>query len=970
VLPGLTVPATVGAGDPARAGLVGRKRHGGTLGAMSDWFAQLERATGTSIKMSGHSNLSLREDSISGGAQAAQAYQSDVYQGRGSGGVYTDTDLDIDATLFNAFHYKSHISNYLYGRPDDNKLQLDYKTKSVQLQAGNISAGFQENSLIGFSRYLTGVQMTNHWTPQLSTTLLVSKTAATPQTRTVQGANSSGPYYVFSGQIVPGSVEVRVDNRIMKQGTDYTLNTETGELNFLNGNVILSTSTIAVTYETLGVNQTQGSIYGFRSSYTPRGPLKFGITYLTELSQNGSATQTYTQQFVGNASPLSPYVLDYPIDQTQPIVVKVNGAPLQKGIDYTIDAQFPNEIRLAAGLPTTSTVLIQYVPLSSNANPGNRTVLGLDGSLALGKWGTATLETAMSGISLTGNSINGRAAQLKLDLTPLKKLHTHITIKDVGNAFAGIESAGFNRNEKSVDVTADYSPTSKVHLNVDWEKAKRPSYLTSSNTNQFTVNSAGNDTYNQYSAGVSYDFTKNGTLSLNRQSMSTQYIVGGQSSSLSDTLSTHYTLGKVGLEAGLTRNNSSTNSIYDLTGITTAGGTTTLTGGTTSQSYLVNSSTFSKHVGLTWSPNSWFHLRSNLSDNTIDTTGTTSASGKTDARNADLTSTFSLKHGVSVEVGYALSDTGNLGSTTSTTGTTSTGTTATGVTTGGTVTTRGLLWQLMPWRFPMRDTTTSSTTGATNSSFGLLEGGGSNYNLGSSGNYGGFLGGGSTYGVTTLTGRNGTSHLNLSWSPTKRFHADLQLLTSSSLGNYQYNSDRNDFTFGINYTPSEKVQFGSTFNVSRISYTGGLGGSNTSTIELHMDTRVMRKINVRLAYQLLNNQSALNISSLTGTTVATTGTTTDGSLTNTSANTSVLQMHLDYPISNRQSLFLDLTNSLTAGYLGGTERQLAFGMSFRILNPLAFQLGWQLNDRTSTDATLASSNYHTSSLLAQIGLQF
>src|SRR5581483_747138 len=106
---------------------------------------------------------------------------------------------------------------------------------------------------------LRGMQITSQWAPQFKSTLLYSQTKAETRTITIPGNNSSGPYYVYAGQIVEGSDQVRVDNRAMVRGKDYTLDTFTGELNFLSnpgngnpsGSVIRASQTIAITFETM-----------------------------------------------------------------------------------------------------------------------------------------------------------------------------------------------------------------------------------------------------------------------------------------------------------------------------------------------------------------------------------------------------------------------------------------------------------------------------------------------------------------------------------------------------------------------------------------------------------------------------------------------------------------------------------------------------------------------------------------------
>src|SRR5579871_4317693 len=252
-VPGYSLPAPFGAQSDK-----GKKRSG-IFGPVGTWFDRLQALTGSKVKATGSSTLSFRKDSISG---SGSAFQTDQYFGQGSNGIYTDTDMTIDATLFKWLHYSTRISNSLFQNPNDKRVKLDYKTKKLRIEWGDINAGFQGNSLIDFNRYLSGIQIHNEWSRQFRTTVLWSQVKAETRTIVINGNNSSGPYYVYAGQIVEGSDQVRVDNKDMVKGTDYTLDTYTGQLNFLHNNVILSTSTIAISYETYGAGGSSGSIVG------------------------------------------------------------------------------------------------------------------------------------------------------------------------------------------------------------------------------------------------------------------------------------------------------------------------------------------------------------------------------------------------------------------------------------------------------------------------------------------------------------------------------------------------------------------------------------------------------------------------------------------------------------------------------------------------------------------------------------
>ena len=559
-VPGFSLPAP----DSAAVNAVfdKPKARRSRFGAVGDWLDHLQKMTGSKITPGGQWTLSARMESVSGGEAAQQTYQNERYYGQGSNGIYNDASMTLDASLFNgAINYHTQFSNRQYDNPNDNRVKLDYKTKKMRFEWGDLNAGFQGNSLIDFNRYLKGFQITNQWSSRLNTSLLYSQTKAETRTITIQGEDKSGPYYVFSGQIVDGSAHVRVDNRDMQEGKDYTLDRYSGVLQFTNSNIILHSSSIAVSYEAFGYNQQPGSIMGARAQYLVRPGMNLGVTYVTQTAQGTQGITSRKQQFFGNGAAGQNYSLGDTIDTTKPITVTRDGVPLIQNVDWVIDPAFPNQIRVSQAIPGTSSIVVEYYPLNISITPGNRSILGLDGTLGLGKLGDLSLETAMSGLAITGNNVRGTAWQARANLHPSRNLNTRITLRSISPSFSSIESPGFGRTEKALDITTDYSPTNRLRFNVNWQKAKRPSYYGASSTGQYTVNSVGNDTYNQYSVGGSYAFARNGSVNLTRSDISTQFLVGGHSSNQSDTLGLTYGLGNVNVDASVSQIHSSTLSV-------------------------------------------------------------------------------------------------------------------------------------------------------------------------------------------------------------------------------------------------------------------------------------------------------------------------------------------------------------------------------------------------------------------------
>jgi len=953
-VPGYTLPISQDAENDQVFNRPKRKKSG-MFGGIGDWFSRLEQKTGSRIVASGHQTLSFRYDSVSG---SASSYQDSQYNGVGSNGIYNDTQLDVDATLFNSLHYHTQISNSPYRNANDNRVKLDYNTKNVRVEWGDFNPTLAGNSLVDFNRSLHGIQLTNRWTPALKTTMLYSQTTAETRTIVINGNGSTGPYYVYGGQIVDGSAHVRVDNRDLVQGADhdYTLDLYTGQLNFTHGNVILPSSSIAVSFEALDYSNSKGTIYGARTEFNPRPDAGFGLTYLTQTSP-GTVTSTQRTEQIHGFGAASWYSTSAPIDLSKPLVVSIDGEPIPKS-GYTLDTTtlYTNRIFVLAAVLPTSIVKIDYYPYDPNPTPGNRSILGLDGRFTLGKLGSVTLESAFSGLSLTGKDYSGQALQMVANLHPFKNLNTRLTVKDVSPTFSSIQSPGFNQNEKSVTLDADYQATKQLGLNLNWMKAKRPSYSASSITTT-ALTSVGNDDYSQYSLGANYRLNSAATINLNRTNLATTYILGGNSANTSDTLSFNYTKGQLNLQAALANNVSSVSTTYAQLGLNAP---------TTDPNALISSgsSTQTKRISTQWQPLKWLTLGGSYSDNAIrnHTTGSAATDINTDARDTSFDADFRLIRNVHAHYTYDLSDTGNTNGLV-------TPTTPTG-STGGVITTPARFAFLASQGFPTRDVIPTTTTGLGSLSSGL-SGGGVNNGLGSGGNFsGGFGSNPSIYGASSFGGRSATNRLSVDYNPRPGMQLGFHVNKSSSLGDYQYNSSTNGVGANFNWDLSKRIHLNAIYEIQKLAYTNTPGGSNTSTTVLSLNGRPFGgKLEVEFSYQSSKTQSSFNSSLTTGT--------TGGTLTDTSTDLTALRLGLSYRISSRQSLFTEMTSSMSAGYYANTQSYLSFGMNYDLTQQLGFRFGWQFRNQTysnlgtgTTATNTTALNYSANSLLAEFNLHF
>lgn len=950
-VPGFTLP---------ESGQAVAKKHSGFFGALGDRFARWETLTGTKIKLSGNSDTVLEKSSVSG---SASAEQSDEYLGQGTGGFYNNTDVSVDATLFKWFHYTTRFSNSEFSNPNTNQFKLDYHTKSTRVEYGDINVSFQGNSLIDFGRYLQGIQIHDEWTPKFKTTLLYAATKADTVSMVIPGNNSSGPYYVYAGQIVDGSAQVRLDNQLLTSGTDYTLDTFTGQLNFLHNRIVLQSDSIAVSFETLGTNASPGAIYGGRMELLPTKRLDIGLTYVTQTAQGSGANQTRTEQMNGFGAP-NFYTTTEPIDLTKPLIISVGGQVLPPTA-YIINKTtlYTNQIFIEETILPSQIITIQYVPYDLSPIPGNRSIMGVDAKYTLGKIGSVTLETGLSGLSISNANIDGHAWKLSSDLTPFKNLHTLITLKDISPTFSSIQTPGFNMNEKSIEISTDYNPFKKLKLNLDWELSHRPSY---SGTSQFTVNNVGTDHFDQYSAGLTYQLSKTGTLSLTRSDVGTDFALGGNSRTTNNAFTYNTTWKKFSVEASLNDTISNVTSTSALLGLAPTTNTSTL--------YTSDSSSYGGRIGLHWQASKLLNFTGAISENRIHSTdGTAAGTTGTTASDAQITTAFQgIKY---THLNYSLdySDTGNdaVSSTPSGVAATpvaaaTTPTTPTSTSTNSLVGTsiRSALAEMSRDLSTSGSTSSSSTSSSTSTSTGSLLGGGINNGLGGFGNTNGVIPTSSSY--TSFGGRSLTNRLQMDISPRRNMQLGLSLNNASSLGDYQYNSNSTGLSFNFSWQMSEKMQLTANYTIQHLVYTGTFGGSDSSTALFAFQGRPFGgKLGVALSFQSMVTSSAFNNSATSSS-----STSSSTALTNTSSDLMSLSLRLDYPIAKRISVFTEILNSTTNGYLGNKENDIRFGLDYALMASLKFSLGWQILSHIYDDPSNASLNYRASNLLAEFGFHF
>jgi len=918
------------------------------LDDMQKWLASLGARTRSELKITGQHNLRYHMENVSG---SRDSYDNSTYYGRRGMGGYTDTDVTISGKLFGLVSFETRYTDSLYGMPYDNRVKLSYATKAFSLEAGDIQAGITGNSLIDFSRTLRGITFSA--TPIRGVKLSSLYTEERAQTRTIviNGANRSGPYYVFAGQVVDGSARVRVNNREMVLGQDYTLDPYTGELNFLNGFIVHELDTIAVTFETYGYNQSPGVLTGWRAEVTNLRPVRLGVTYLGQASRSPANLRTRTEQFYGYNSSTTPYVLELPVEvnlirdadgkiigctPVYPMTVTVSGIPQAYGTDYVLDPLLPNRVYFKMAIPSTQIIKIVYTPASSEVSGGDRTVYGFDLNTPLGKMGNLTAEFASSSLSLGAKSASSGAWQIRSDMRFAKdRLKLNWTLKNIGADFTTVQSPGFRRNDRGLNVTADYQANSRLKLNATLERTRRPAYsYTTGMVSSGLSPTAGLDDFGQLSLRANYQVGKNGTLSLTHNDMRTTLGAGGKSTYLNDSLTYQETRGQLSFDISLGRYNAST----------TARSYTSGQQGTP-EFVSYGSDSFNARLAARW------RLGERLSfDTTFTNSSMRSSEGKhNNAQDISLSTRFLPMKNMTVTLGYQYQ------------------------TSGGYSLFSGYLGGNT---FTPSSTRQVGTVGYPTGNLVGYYGGGVNSGLGGYGNYSGGLGGG-LYGLgaASFGGNSRGLNMTVNYQPWPTLTLDLNWMSGSSVGDYLYNSKRTGLSLNATYNPGQRLSVFGGAMFQTVSYVGSNGGTNTSTLYLNAQARPWGKLITTMSINFMRSNTRADTSS-TGTNPQDPFSGYYGSgygayFGSGSTNLASYGLRLEYPVWTASNLFLQWDNADSTGYLASTQRTLSFGLAFDLGNNTQLQIGWRDQRFRSKTSTAGSDySYHVRSLDADLGLRF
>lgn len=407
------------------------------------------------IQVNGRRTLGFHKHQVDGDRDAFDLLN---YFGEGNK-TFTDNGYMTVAgsKLLGAMSFQSTINTNRFKDPQSQDFLLTLDKKPFKVLAGDVHGSLlNTNRFAAFNKFLKGTVGEYRKGP-LQVRALYSQARGSARTVTLQGNNSSGPYYLSFSQIVKGSESVLVDGQPMELLRDYVISYDTGAISFVE-RIIPPTSTITISFEALSLGRATGTIQGASASYSFGRYGTLGLTAIEQKSGSSGALSSRTELFQGAGDASTPYYLQFEPLSSQPVLIKVDGILQTEGVDYNFDAQNPTVFFFTRFISLSSTISATYVPKPTQALDGDRRVLGFDYRLPIGDGknsGSLRYSQATGRLDSPVSPLEGTARGIDVNYQMNDWVLT-TSLRNVPSTFVSVESRGFNRNEKAVDMGASY----------------------------------------------------------------------------------------------------------------------------------------------------------------------------------------------------------------------------------------------------------------------------------------------------------------------------------------------------------------------------------------------------------------------------------------------------------------------------------------------------------------------------------
>lgn len=406
------------------------------------------------VQISGIRRLGYHSHQVEGDREA---FNLENYSGQGNK-TFTDFGhINLSGRKVGGIvNFQATIADSRIRDPQTERFSIDIDRGPTKINLGDIQGSLiNTNRFAAFSKSMKG-GMLEYRTKRYTVKGIYSDAKGSARTVSLQGANSTGPYYLGASQLVNGSEQIQVDGRDQKLGLDYVINYEIGSITFIR--IIPPSSTIVATFEILGINAQRGTVQGIGASYEFGRAGRLSATVIEQKSRAGGSLSSRVELFQGFGPPSTPYTLQFEPLGSFPIIIRLDGVVQTQGVDYVFDQLNPAVFYFLRFVPNTSTIEVVYTPKPTNTVDGDRRVVGFDYRIPLGRGfqdgylqyqqASGELRSPVTPLSGVARGVDG---QIKL-----KNFDIRGSLRDIPEDFIGIETRGFNRNEKASDLAVDY----------------------------------------------------------------------------------------------------------------------------------------------------------------------------------------------------------------------------------------------------------------------------------------------------------------------------------------------------------------------------------------------------------------------------------------------------------------------------------------------------------------------------------
>lgn len=359
--------------------------------------------------------------------------------------------------------FRANFTDNRFADPEQQQYTLNYNRGGLDFSFGTVQASLNSgNRFINFSRSLEGLNV-GFTKGRVSTRVIRSETRGATRTVTIEGNNTSGPFTLQSGRIIPDTLQLRLDGEVLTLGKDFTLDLMIGTVSLVN-RIVPPTSALVATYESYDFAGQRGTLQGGTIGYDFGYAGKVGFTQIEQLTGNNNSNPERQERSFGFGRPGDQYFLLFEPIPTS-IRITVNGVPRSFSVtddgvsDFFLDPRLPILIISRVAIPTNQEIIFTYLPKAVQTVQGDRLVTGWEYSLPLGNKTPSLLSYSESFGRLktaAGSGGSARAVDLRLNEG---RGDFRANFRTVQPGYTAIEQTGFNRNEDATEYS--YSQYSK-----------------------------------------------------------------------------------------------------------------------------------------------------------------------------------------------------------------------------------------------------------------------------------------------------------------------------------------------------------------------------------------------------------------------------------------------------------------------------------------------------------------------------